>query len=241
MSSKRSIIWKIPLDEFKSIIENSSSITECLQKIGLVNKGRNNITFLARVKEENISIDHIRKQAYKRSYIKKIPLEKILVENSNYKSSTLKKRLVENNLLENKCCECGQLPEWNGKPLVLELDHINGIRTDNRLENLRILCLHCHSQTETFRGKANKNKIYNSDKTKYYCLDCKAELYDNKALRCKNCSHIAQRKTERPSKEVLLFDVKNLGYSETGRKYGVSDNAIRKWLKSMCPQSSIAS
>ena len=231
MTVRRSIVWKIPLEEFKSIIENSSSITECLKKIGLVNKGRNNITFLSRVKEENISIDHIRKNAYLHSKNKKIPLDKILVENSNYKSSTLKKRLIENGLISDICSQCDQLPEWNGKPLVLELDHINGIRTDNRLENLRILCLHCHSQTINFRGRANKNKIYNTDKVKYYCLDCKSELYDCKATRCVKCSKIAQRKVERPSKNILLEDIQNLGYSGTGRKYGVSDNCIRKWLK----------
>jgi hypothetical protein len=55
-------------------------------------------------------------------------------------------------LLEFSCSECG-LDSWLGKSLVLELDHINGIRSDNRLENLRLLCPNCHSQTETFRGR----------------------------------------------------------------------------------------
>lgn len=51
-----------------------------------------------------------------------------------------------------KCEECS-LSEWNGKHIVLELEHINGDRKDNRKENLKILCPNCHSQTSTFRKK----------------------------------------------------------------------------------------
>ena len=53
---------------------------------------------------------------------------------------------------EYRCEECG-LSSWNNKHLVLELEHVNGNRRDNRKENLRILCPNCHSQTETFRNK----------------------------------------------------------------------------------------
>ena len=55
---------------------------------------------------------------------------------------------------------CG-ITEWNGQPTPTELDHINGVRTDNRLENLRILCPNCHAQTKTYRGK-NINKVLTS-------------------------------------------------------------------------------
>lgn len=53
---------------------------------------------------------------------------------------------------EYKCSECG-LSEWNGRHLVLELEHINGNRRDNRKENLKLLCPNCHSQTKTFRNR----------------------------------------------------------------------------------------
>ena len=62
--------------------------------------------------------------------------------------------------MEYKCSgkDCCNKGEWLGKPLVLQLDHINGVRDDHRLENLRFLCPNCHSQTDTYGGK-NSNVI----------------------------------------------------------------------------------
>lgn len=71
---------------------------------------------------------------------------------------TMLRLIRDHNLLPNHCCECGILPKWNGKPMTLQVDHINGVRTDNRLENLRVMCPNCHSQTDTYCSK-NRSAI----------------------------------------------------------------------------------
>ena len=85
---------------------------------------------------------------------KKRPIEYYLRENVDCDSKNLKRRLIKEGLKEDKCEMCGIGNEWNGKPLTLQLDHINGDHSDNRLENLRILCPNCHSQTSTWGMKS---------------------------------------------------------------------------------------
>ena len=82
-------------------------------------------------------------------------IDQLLREAKDLKN--IKGRLLAEGLLENQCSECG-LTEWRGKPLSIQLDHINGINTDNRLENLRMLCPNCHTQTETFGARNQKRK-----------------------------------------------------------------------------------
>jgi len=79
--------------------------------------------------------------------------------------ANLKLRLLKGGLLKRECAICG-IKDWMNKPLAFDLDHINEINDDNRLENLRILCPNCHSQTETHAGK---NRTFK--KTKDYLVD----------------------------------------------------------------------
>jgi len=82
--------------------------------------------------------------------------EEIFTINSTYTRTNLKKRILKRKLIEYKCAKCNNVGKWNGLKLSLQLDHINGINDDNRLENLRFLCPNCHSQTETFGSKNRK-------------------------------------------------------------------------------------
>ena len=81
------------------------------------------------------------------------PLDELLARGKSRRN--IKLRLLRTGLLENQCCECG-LSEWLGRRLSIQIDHINGVSNDNRIENLRMLCPNCHSQTETYGRRSAK-------------------------------------------------------------------------------------
>ncbi|MFJ8348950.1 HNH endonuclease [Streptomyces sp. NPDC094153] len=89
------------------------------------------------------------------------PLASILVQNSDYATSWLRKRLIDAGLKEHRCEEC-RLTEWQGKPIPLEVDHLNGIANDHRIDNLRLLCPNCHALTPTWRGRNKQRRRRNT-------------------------------------------------------------------------------
>lgn len=132
--------------------------------------------------------------------------------------------------MQNVCAECGISGDWNGKPLTLQLDHINGKHSDNRIENLRILCPNCHSQTSTWGMKV--------EKVIRLCSKCQNPIHrKNISGVCRNCilriNQDPHRKVEnRPDCDTLKFLIERDNLSGVGRSYGVSGNAVKKWLKS---------
>lgn len=149
--------------QFKEAVESSTSIRQVLSKLGLKEAGGNYSHVKRRIEKLNLSLaEGANGQGWSKGKTlgPKRPVEYYLTENSYHQSHKLKQRLIIEGLKEHKC-ECCGITEWRGQPTPIELDHINGIHTDNRLENLRLLCPNCHAQTETYRGKNKKTQNQN--------------------------------------------------------------------------------
>jgi len=223
------------IEEFKKAVEESYSIAQALTKLGLSPKGGNYRVFKKFKKLYEIDTSHFTGQGHlkgKTHNFNTIPLSEILVKNYEYSSNRLRKRLISEGLKQHKC-ECCKLTKWLGELIPLELDHIDGDHCNNTLENLKILCPNCHAKTPTYRGKNKKNKNSETTSTKkvYNCSFCQIELKTRcKTGLCKSCFSKSQRKVKRPSKEQLIKEIQESSYLTVSRKYGVSDNAIRKWI-----------
>lgn len=217
------------IKNLNTIVENSINYSDVVKNCGLDLTCGNRQIIKKQINYLNIDISHF-KVFYKNSNnFNKKQTKDILIENSNFNRCHLKERLYKEGLKERKCELCGQGEEWCGNKMGLILDHINGIHNDNRIENLRIVCPNCNATLDTHCGK-NKNKNYFYEKIKTYC-ECGNEM-SYKSKRCIICEQKNNKKVkDRPSLVQLNIDVKELGYRGTGRKYGVSDNCIRKWIK----------
>ncbi len=235
-------------DYLEKVVKESKNIGMVLDSLDLRKAGGNYRVVNKYIKEYDLDTSHFEKGEFKLglSPKNKLNLEDVLVEHSTYSRSNLKKRLYNEGLLKRECCLCGQDENWNGMKISLILDHINGVYNDNRLGNLRIVCPNCNAGLDTFAGRNNKSEVKEKKvrkvkvqkekkekKSDYKYIDsCEcgnSKLKNSKT--CEECFHNNRRKVERPSFEQLKKEVEELGYSATGRKYGVSDNAIRKWLK----------
>ena len=145
------------LEEVELAFAKSRSLAEVARRIGLnPTLGMTYRHLRELVRNYGIDISHIKGQGWSKGEVitsrRATPLEEILVAGRPYTSSRLRWRLVEEGLKEASCEGCQQR-EWQGHPIPLELDHINGDRHDNRLENLRLVCPNCHALTDNYRGR----------------------------------------------------------------------------------------
>jgi len=223
----------------REAIAASMSYSDALRRLGMRPAGGNHRT-IRRYAEEvwRIPVDHFDPAAARRTPLRRdpLPLEAVLVERSRYQRALLKERLFDAGLKERRCEMCGQGELWRGRRMALILDHVNGVADDNRLENLRVVCPHCNATLDTHCGRNNTRPPIERS-----CLLC-GTAFRPRTERQRFCSRacgqraprrggprLALRRAERPPYVQLVAEIEELGYLGVGRRYGVSDNAIRKW------------
>ena len=153
-----------------------------------------------------------------------VPVSEYLGTGKAIRTHRLKEKLLHEGIKDYQCEGCG-LTEWQGQPIPIELDHIDGDPSNNNLDNLRILCPNCHAQTPTHAGKNIKRT---TPKKRFFC-ECGKEI-SKEATTCKSCVP-KPSKIDWPDLEMLQEMVERDGYSATGRTLGVSDNAVRKHIQ----------
>ncbi len=223
-------------------VAESRSYSETLRRLEMCPSGGAHLILKKYLEIWAISTEHFDPYATHRDrkgHVDRRSLEEILVEGSRYHRGHLKRRLFDEGVKLRACELCGQGEVWCGRRMSLILDHVNGIRDDNRLENLRIVCPNCAATLVTHCGRKNKLEPRQ-------CLRC-AELFQPRSSRQRYCSlgcgsrhdrsHLrgprpSAWKVQRPTHRQLTADLAGKSYTAVGRKYGVSDNTIRKWVSS---------
>ena len=232
MRKKRSPIWLCSKEKLVEIYKNSASVKEALGKFGLPHIGCNYKTLKARLDQEGMDYSRLTKSGLSNMHIKfkglmrARPLKDVLIENIVLNTTNLKARLIKERILKNVCSVCNNGSMWQGAPIALILDHISGDRSDNRIENLRLVCPNCSSQLPTFAGRniSKRKKIF-------YCSRCNEETATHtKTGLCAKCrTKLIKIRPERERVVVVLE--RNRTKTDSALELKVSRTTLSRWIK----------
>ncbi|MFI2211086.1 HNH endonuclease signature motif containing protein [Streptomyces sp. NPDC020141] len=141
--------------ELRRAVADSISIAAALRRLGRAGSGRQRVLLLRWIAEEGIDTSHFLGQAHRRGKPGPASARRpsdVLVKRDTgrrVQAQVLRRALRATGVPE-RCAGCGTGPAWHGRPMTLEVDHVNGDWTDNRPENLRLLCPNCHAITSTW-------------------------------------------------------------------------------------------
>lgn len=145
------------VEQMTEAIQTSTSIRQVLLKLGLSGQGGTYKVVHKFIAKYDIDISHFKGQGWNKgeNFGPKRPIEDYLSNKYSITSHKLRKRLLKEGYFESRCYKC-MLSEWNGQPIPLELEHLDGNHNNNSLSNLTILCPNCHAQTPTYRRQKRK-------------------------------------------------------------------------------------
>lgn len=211
-------------EEIQNILNTSNSFKEVVLKIGYAHDGGGGYRYVKNyILKHNLSTP---KYSFYGNVHKttEMSIDEVFIVDSPYTSTQgLKRKILKYGLLKYECVNCKNTGMWNDKKLLLQLDHINGIFNDNRIENLRFLCPNCHSQTTTFCGKNVKNKRqYRRSRSEYV----KEVLFKN----------------DEKNKDIIQkvinanIDFTKRGYiTKVSRIIGITPQKTKRWIRRNLP------
>ena len=168
---------KYSVEDFKKAVADNVSVAGVLRQLGLRPVGGNYKTVHRLIKEHNLDTSHFTGQGWNvgLKFRPKDPVsdETIFVKDSSYKCSWRLRERYKKYTGITYCEQCG-LTSWQGKVIPLEIHHVNGINTDNRIENLKLVCPNCHALTNNYRGRAHLSAL--SEKRDVECRKFKETL-----------------------------------------------------------------
>lgn len=210
-------IYELNDDAFISLVKSSLNISEVLFKLGYSVKGNSWGFSQVKKRMDELHLDGCSfrsREAFKKQLKEKsVSSNKLFTEHSKHSRIVIRRRVIKENLLEYKCAICG-ISEWNGKTLSLELDHINGVNDDNRLENLRFLCPNCHSQTTTY---GSRNQQLNSSAKDIEVADKLRDLIIESYQKLRTYKKVSQ--TYNIRLDVVTKVLNEAGFGKNNQKY----------------------
>ena len=220
-------IYETTDEQFVNLLKTSTNISEVLFKLGYSVKGNSWAFSKIRQRMTDLNIDNniFKGKSPLIQTVKERQIDKkdLFRENCKHVRSILRRTILKEGLIPYKCEICG-VTEWNDKTLSLELDHINGINNDNRLENLRFLCPNCHSQTSTY---GSRNQQLNE--SSYEINEDLRQLVEKTYDKCKSVKVVSSKLGIR--RPVVTKIVNESGQKHSNQKYIIRYDKDHKEIK----------